>query len=155
MLKPLLLLSVSGLLLALALANRPSVSVPDPNVVRDGGLGAHLTAMSRTINVRLPEMIDSRVRLDATIGGPGPVFSYIYTLPAYRSSDISAAGVYAAFAPGLRRNFCTLPEMMPFVESGVSIFYVYRGRDGGQIARVFVTASDCIGLESAPVIFSA
>ncbi|MGH8562748.1 MAG: hypothetical protein ACREXW_01155 [Gammaproteobacteria bacterium] len=107
-------------------------------------LDAVLAKTASTLNARLPMMVDKDTRLDSTIPGPGKNFTYVYTLPAYRSAELDPATTMAAVTPYVKGNTCGLTDMKGFFKNGISVIYLYRGNDGREIGRVTVSPADCL-----------
>ena len=90
-----------------------------------------------------PKMVDDGTRLDGATAGPGLILTYLYTLPKVASTDI-APGAFADRVPDpIKKAACSSAEMRPFFDNNVTVHYVYRGSDGGQIGTVTVTREIC------------
>ncbi|MFZ4702549.1 MAG: hypothetical protein ACOYMG_21095 [Candidatus Methylumidiphilus sp.] len=102
-----------------------------------------LAETAKKYNNNLPMMVDKDTRLDYTIGGSGKTFTYLYTLPSNPSTDYDRASFRAEITPIVKANVCKLTGMKPFFKAGITAFYVYRGNDGVEIARLAITPQDC------------
>ena len=101
-----------------------------------------LAYVANRMNSHLPMMIDKETRLDSTSGGSGPNFYYLMTLPSFNSSEIDPQEIHA-LAPQTKAAICSLAEMRPVFEMGVTVHNVYRGNDGKEITRVSISPADC------------
>lgn len=110
-------------------------------------IDAMLVQVASKMNERLPMMLDEQTRLDATVGGPGRTFTYLYSLPSYASTDIDGENLHGVIVDGVRQKECTSPEMRKLFEKGVTANFIYRGNDGIEITRTTVTPADC-GIDS-------
>ena len=102
-----------------------------------------LTQVASKMNSNLPMMVDKETRLDTTVGGPGLKFTYFYTFPTYASTEVDPQAVHAAIAPVVKGNVCGSTDMRPMFQKGVTVHYIYRGKDGAEITRLIIAPADC------------
>lgn len=99
--------------------------------------------MANQLNKSMPMTIDADTRLDNILASPvSPKFTYNYTLNA-SLREINAANFFGQMKPTLVRGVCTNPDMKIFMESGVTVGYSYRAKDGTFAGKIEVAPTDC------------
>jgi hypothetical protein len=92
-------------------------------------------------------MIDAQTRLDQAEVGAGLVFTYRYTLVNQHSAGLPPENV-ARFQRQVRQQLhvsvCEKHAMDALLRLASSVKYVYRDRDGVELATVVVTSADCL-----------
>lgn len=97
-----------------------------------------------TLNQQCPRMIDQITRMDSVISGPGPQFTYNYTVTTLASSDLDASQFQGDLYTSLVTNLRKEKEMMRLAEKGVVFHYNWFGKDGIVISRLTVTKEDLV-----------
>ena len=98
---------------------------------------------ANNVNRKTPQMIDADTRIDGAVAGPGLSFTYLYTFPNIASTAVAQGAFDSKVAPNYRKSLCSSSEAQVFFANAVTVHYVYRGSDGGQIGTVTLTAKDC------------
>lgn len=106
-------------------------------------LDAVLTRVSEYMNKRMPESIDQEIRLDRVSAEPGSHFSYHYTLMASNSSDADKARFVGIIRPQLKSKLCESAQIRSFFGHGVTVSYVYQGKDGSPIGGAEFAPNTC------------
>ena len=105
-------------------------------------IDALLMKTASEINKQLPMMVDKDTRLDST-AGLNKRLQYHYTMVSFSAEEIDEAALQDQFAPMLKNRACTSEKMKVLFESGVTVDYVYRGKNGKSITTISVTPSQC------------
>jgi hypothetical protein len=92
-------------------------------------------------NADLPKMVDAETRLESTKAGPGPQFTYNYSLPALAEADIDLEVMLRHLHSQVKDETCK--AMRPVLKAGVTMHYVYRSKDGEYLTRLSVKMADC------------
>ncbi|MCH8501056.1 MAG: hypothetical protein LAT77_03970 [Aliidiomarina sp.] len=108
----------------------------------DNDIQASLIAVSNEMNQMTPIMVDEDTRLDTTVALKRS-FMYVYTLVAFDADEIDPDLFLDAIEPLVTREVCSSPDMAGFRDNNIDTLYVYRGKDGNQIASVTIKVSDC------------
>lgn len=106
---------------------------------------AQLQNVAATLNAHLPRQLDKATRLDHTEAGPGNTFTYDFTLVSIASGTPKAQKVASAVRGYVLDRACHNPSVTNMLDMGVTMRYVYRGSDGGQVASFALHAADCSG----------
>jgi hypothetical protein len=104
-----------------------------------------LMEISNKTNKTCPFMVDKKTRLDETIGGPGKKFSYIYTLVNYAEKDIAKDRIdnfVGKMKLQLINNVRTDKDMKEFRDMSVEMVYIYKSKDGHELARITISPHD-------------
>lgn len=109
-----------------------------------------LVKMCETMNKRMPETIDQDTRLDRVSAEPGPHFSYHYTLVAANSTDVDKASFANMIKVRVEGKLCDSTQVRSFFNHGISVSYMYRGKDGLPIGGVDFATNSCDGVNAAP-----
>jgi hypothetical protein len=99
------------------------------------------------VNQRTPRMIDGQTRLDQAEVGAGLVFTYRYTLLNQRSAGLPPENVERfrrQVQQRLHVSICEKHAMDALLRLASAVKYVYRDRDGAEVATVVVTSADCL-----------
>jgi hypothetical protein len=102
-----------------------------------------LVKVSAQMNKKLPMFVDKDTRLDSVSAVPGRHFIYHYTLVTFNSSDVTADKFHNVIRPRLKSRLCESAEMQNFLRNGVSISYLYRGKDGQPVGGAKFEPSEC------------
>jgi len=108
----------------------------------DSGINEHLREIAEETNKNLPITLDSETRFDSTIGING-TFTYNYTLTNYSYEDIDEDMFRNNMSTKLLNNYCTSEDMKQFLDSGVSVNFVYFGKAGKQVSKFSYQPPDC------------
>ncbi len=100
-----------------------------------------LVRQSSETNASLPKMIDAETRLDTTKAGPGPQFTFNYSLPARAMADVDLAALKQYVRTKTVQAICK--SSRPILKAGVTVNLVYRSKDGSLLTRVAVAPADC------------
>ena len=106
-------------------------------------LGKQLQQMATAVNAQLPKMMDKVTRLDHTEAGPGNTFTYDFTLVSFASTSSKAHKFASVASQYVTGRACGNPSVVHMLKMGVTMHYVYRGKDGKQITAFAIHASDC------------
>ena len=147
MLKPLLfvaLISSSLLAHAAGIGNVFGVLLGQSGALEsDNAIDDVLVKVSAQMNKKLPIAVDGETRLDSVSAVPGQHFIYHYTLVALNSADVSAESFQTVIKPQLKSRLCESAEMQNFLRNGVTISYLYKGKDGQPIGSAKFEPSEC------------
>jgi len=102
-----------------------------------------LLKVSEYMNKRMPEAIDTETRLDRVSAEPGAHFSYHYTLLASNSSEIDKTSFAATIRSQLKSKLCDSAQIRSFFNHGVTVGYLYQGKDGLPIAGADFAPNSC------------
>lgn len=102
-----------------------------------------LAKMSVRMNRKLPVSVDKDTRLDRVSAVPGQHFIYHYTLVNLGANDVNTDTFHKKFKPRLKDRLCGSTEMQNFLKNGVSISYLYKGKEGAPIGGAKFAPSDC------------
>lgn len=102
-----------------------------------------LTKLASQMNKKLPVAVDNDTRLDNVSAVPGRQFIYQYTLLNLNSADVSADSFGKLFKPQLKSRLCSSEEMQNFLKNGVTVSYLYKGKDGEPIGSAKFAPSEC------------
>jgi hypothetical protein len=89
-----------------------------------------LIKISEQINQNCPMVIDSETRLDNTIGGPGKMFMYNYTLVNMSKDEIDIPQFKTYIEPRVINNARTNNDMRSFRDNKVEMVYKYFDKNG-------------------------
>jgi hypothetical protein len=89
-----------------------------------------LIKISEQINQNCPMVIDSETRLDNTIGGPGKMFMYNYTLVNMSKDEIDIPQFKSYIEPRVINNARTNNDMRSFRDNKVEMVYKYFDKNG-------------------------
>jgi hypothetical protein len=109
-------------------------------------LQQELTQAANGVNADSPRMIDHITRLDGASVGPGPLFTYEYTLTnmsVRRLSSGTLATLQQRLAAHVRQAVCRAGALAPILRTGTTVRFRYRDRDGRDLVLVSVTRADC------------
>jgi hypothetical protein len=95
------------------------------------------------MNKHMPEAIDKETRLDRVSSEPGPHFFYHYTLLESNSTDVDKTSFASTMRPQLRSKLCASPQIKNFFSHGISVSYVYQGKDGLPIGTADFAPNSC------------
>ena len=102
----------------------------------------HLAQMMNMINKQAPVMVDKDTRLD-NAWGLAHHFRYNYTLVDYDGSEVSEQQFTKAMRPYLYNEVCKGKTLKVLPESGVTVSFSYKGKDGADIAIITITPAEC------------
>lgn len=109
-------------------------------------LRQELAQAANSVNARSPRMIDKITRLDGAHSGPGPLFTYEYTLTnisARLLTPKSLDEVRWRLSADVRQAVCGGSGLQPVLRAGVITRIHYRDRDGQDLVTVRVSSADC------------
>lgn len=109
----------------------------------DAAVDNVLIKVSAQMNKTLPVAVDNDTRLDSVSAVPGQHFIYHYTLVALNGNDVNADSFHDLVRPQLKSRLCDSSEMQKFLRNGVTISYLYKGKDGQPIGSAKFAPSDC------------
>lgn len=101
---------------------------------------AELKQAAEAVNERAPMMVDKETRLDGAEAGSQSL-TYNYTLVNYGVDELDKAKFEEALRPTLLKGGCE--ALKPLLSQGVTINYVYRGKNKAEITSMGLTAADC------------
>jgi hypothetical protein len=104
-----------------------------------------LLKVSEYMNRRMPESIDRDTRLDRVSAEPGPHFSYHYTLLARNSMDVDKSSFAIAIRKQLKNQLCDSTQIRSFFDHGITVSYMYQGKDGLPIGGAEFPPNSCNG----------
>ena len=102
-----------------------------------------LVKVSTQINRKLPMAVDKDTRLDSVSAVPGRHFIYHYTLVALNGRDVGVGDFDKLVKPQLKSRLCESTEMKNFLKNGVTISYLYKGKDNQPIGGAKFAPSEC------------
>lgn len=94
------------------------------------------------LNAQLPVMVDKGTRLDNTVGVNNK-FKYNYTMISMNASDIDKTVFQNEFSTTIKNRACTREDMQAFFENGITVEFIYSGKEGKNIGMIAVSPSDC------------
>jgi len=106
------------------------------HAVTDG----ELKEAAAAVNQQAPMMVDEETRLDGADSG-NQSLTYNYTLVNYAADELDGEKFAEALQPTLLKAGCD--ALRPLLSQGVTVHYVYRGKNKGAIASLVLTAKDC------------
>lgn len=109
-------------------------------------LRQELTQAANGVNASVPRMIDNITRLDGARAGPGPLFTYEYTLTNMRVSPLAPSALAMLrrrLSAHVRRAVCRGNALQPMLLLGVTVRFDYHDRDGRELAMASVSRADC------------
>lgn len=112
-----------------------------PNILRQ-----ELTEAANSVNATAPRMIDSITRLDGARVGPGPLFTYEYTLTNMQLGALSAGALEKLrwrLSADVRQAVCRSTAVQPMLVTGTTVRFQYHDRDGLDLVRVSISRGDC------------
>lgn len=109
----------------------------------DNAVDNVLVKVSAQMNKKLPIAVDNDTRLDRVSAVPGQHFIYHYTLVGLNASEVSVDRFQNSVKPELKNRLCDSSEMQNFLKNGVTISYLYKGKDGQPIGGAKFVPSDC------------
>jgi hypothetical protein len=121
---------------------KPTTSAPAQSLLGE------LHAAADEVNRHAPTMVDAETRLDRASEGPGPSFTYHYTLLKLDLAKF-APGEYdrrrAPFQSELRKRVCGSTEMAGMLNAGVAVYFAYLDHAGRDAGTYSVTKQSCAG----------
>lgn len=90
---------------------------------------SQLMSAATDLNKQCPIMVDKETRLDNTIGGPGKLFVYNYTLVNYTVDQLKIPDLEAYLRPRLIQSASTNADMQSFRENAVTLVYRYSDKN--------------------------
>lgn len=111
-------------------------------------LQQELTEAANRVNAGAPRMIDGVTRLDGAQAGPGPLFTYEYTvtnLRAWQLSPMTLETLRWRLSSSVHRAVCRGGALKPLLRTGTRVRIQYRDRDGQELVMVSLTSADCGG----------
>jgi len=119
----------------------PRESLEPPRA--SNSMESQLLSAANEVTRTSPKMIDAETRLDGAVAGPGLVFTYLFTLPNVKASDVQPGTFDSLLAPDIKKSGCSTLQLKPFFENGVLVKYEYRGSDGQRIGAVALDRISC------------
>lgn len=111
-------------------------------------LQQELTQAANSVNATVPRMIDRITRLDGAHAGPGPLFTYEYTLMTMRAAQLSPTTLETLrwrLSAHVRQAVCSGTALRPMLRTGATVRFHYRDQGGQELATVSVSSADCTG----------
>ncbi|MEW5734917.1 MAG: hypothetical protein AB1921_08680 [Thermodesulfobacteriota bacterium] len=103
-----------------------------------------LQAMVDQTNKQLPMMTDRETRADRlAVLGPGRL-EYNYTFVNQNKETFDVEGFTGDVQPQLLANYLTNPKFKTLRDSGISIQYTYRDKNGQLLTSIVVPASETV-----------
>jgi hypothetical protein len=93
--------------------------------IMGGSVEQQIEKMAAELNKTLPKQVDPVTRWDRVEPGPGKAFAYVYTITGELSPQQKTA-----LQSEVRRRALAAPEMRPFFDAGVTVWYKYRDSKG-------------------------
>src|SRR5436190_22994839 len=114
------IISVAALSLAIVPACQSSQQVDEDMIRR----------VSNRFNKKLPIDVNKETRLNSTFAGPGKRWTFVFTLVNTNASELSEAELRDSLEAKVQNTVCSAKETKVFVENGVTLVSIYRGKDG-------------------------
>ena len=114
---------------------------PPPSILQQ-----ELTEAANRVNAGAPRMIDSITRLDGAQAGPGPLFTYEYTLTNLRVWQLSSRTLQILrwrLSSNVHQAVCRGGALKPLFRTGTRVRIEYRDRDGQELVMVSLSSADC------------
>ncbi len=102
-------------------------------------IDADMTKIASEVNKDCPIMVDAVTRLDNTMGHPGRIFQYNYTLIYAEQSEIDTVIFKSQLEPGIINNLKTNPEFGFQRANGITMKFLYKDKDGLYICCITIT----------------
>lgn len=116
-------------------------------------LAAGLQKTAAELRLTLPMQLDPETQLVDVIA-VGEELHYIHTLPNVDAGSVKQPQV-TAFAHDLRGRVCESSEVMPLLDVGTTLGYVYRDKNGIEFARFLIRKEDCGVASPGPGVMTA
>lgn len=108
----------------------------------EGDIDDILIQTSSMLNKKLPMMVNKDTRLDST-SGIGKEFHYLYTLISFSLSEIDRKEFKRKMSPLIKNKTCSTASTKSFLKIGVTLKFIYYGKNGNKIMSIKVTPSQC------------
>lgn len=107
----------------------------------------NLQQVAVDIKTRLkpPAMVDSETRLDDVRPISQTELGYYLTIVNMRKDDPNLSPTMDQLKKMVQSSACTNPNYKMFFDQNIGISIFYSSNDGVEVARVSVSANDCIG----------
>lgn len=113
------------------------------NSNRDVTSKEYLKEVAEVTNKDLPMMIDEQTELVKLEGLEG-ILVYHYRLPTIQPGQLTSAYLIKQLRPSVTDNTCAIPETRDnFINKGVTLRYLYKDLNNGEIAQFDIAESDC------------
>lgn len=113
------------------------------NSNRDVTSQEYLMEVAEITNKDLPMMIDEQTELVKLEGIEG-ILVYHYRLPTIKPDQITSAYLIEQLRPSVTNNTCSITDTREnFLDKGVTLRYIYKDLNNGEIAQFDVAVSDC------------
>ena len=109
-----------------------------------------LLRLSAHMNKRMPEVVDSNTRLDRVSAEPGAHFSYHYTLLDSNGVDTDKAAFASTIRQKVKGAVCASAQIRNFFNHGVTVGYLYQGKDGVPVGGTDFAPGFCDDVQSPP-----
>ena len=109
-----------------------------------------LLKVSEYMNKRMPEQVDSETRLDRVSAEPGAHFSYHYTLLDSVSTTVDKAAFSSSIKGKVKSAVCASTQIRNFFNHGVTVGYLYQGKDGLPVGGADFAPSFCDDVKMPP-----
>jgi hypothetical protein len=109
-----------------------------------------LLKVSEYMNKRMPEQVDPETRLDRVSAEPGAHFSYHYTLVDSASTNVDKANFSSSIRSKVKNSVCASSQIRNFFNHGVTVGYLYQGKDGLPVGGTDFTPTFCDDVKEAP-----
>ena len=109
-------------------------------------LQQELQQAANRVNASSPRMIDEMTRLDGAFAGPGPLFTYNYTITSIRARSLSPTTLQTLrwrLSANVRQAACAGNGLKPMLRAGARVRFYYRDGDGQELALVSISGADC------------
>ena len=137
------MLSATGLFVLLAVGSIHAQKPSEPVDQSAADFEKQLAVVAAEISKRAPMMVDSETRLDRVTAGPGKQLNYLNTLITVSADEIDPDAFRDALVPMVKESTCKNDGIHKLFEAGITVNYVYSGKDGVEILRFPLTPEDC------------
>jgi len=111
---------------------------PKPEIIND----ERLFEIVERINSKLPMMLDKDLRYDSS-DYYNSAWSNLYTLVNYSADEIIKEEFKATQHKSLIKRNCTIKTTELFLKNGISLRFIYRGKNGKHIVDIILKPEDC------------
>ena len=92
------------------------------------------------LNKQTPMMVDEETRLDKVSAGSKRL-TYYYTMINYSANDLDLNKFTDIQRDTLKKASCG--PLKIFLTNNINVSYIYKGKQGKQLAEIILRASDC------------
>jgi ribosome maturation factor RimP len=127
-----LIIAISGL------ASAAIAAAAVTYVMRTGSVEDDIVKVSNELNAKLPTMVDSETRLDATSPGPDRRLTYHLTLLNMTAHNTDTVALRAYLEPRIASNYRSAPEMQELWKNDIELVYDYQDQRGWHVLSIAV-----------------